>query len=146
MSVSLNDTKKTIEILHVEDNAGDVLLMKELLKTSNFPIHLSVARDGEAALDMLREGTAFAGKGKPDIVLLDLSLPRLSGLEVLAEIRKDKNLREVPVLIMSASQKDQDLQNAYQNQANFYIVKPMDMDHFSVVMTYIEKFWLSRVQ
>ncbi|HTA75546.1 MAG TPA: response regulator [bacterium] len=146
MSVSLKDSKKTIEILHVEDNAGDALLMKELLKTSSFPIHLSVARDGETALDMLRDGKAFSGKGKPDIVLLDISLPRLSGLEVLAEIRKDKNLHEVPVLIMSASQKDQDLQNAYQNQANFYIVKPMDMDHFSVVMTYIEKFWLSRVQ
>jgi two-component system, chemotaxis family, response regulator Rcp1 len=145
MSTSLKDTQKSIEILHVEDNAGDAMLMKELFKTSRFPIHLTLARDGETALNMLKDTTAFSGKGKPDIILLDLSLPRLSGLEVLEEIRKSKNLQEVPVLIMSASQKDEDLQTAYQNHANFYIVKPMDMDHFSVVMTYIEKFWLARI-
>jgi CheY-like chemotaxis protein len=145
MTVSLSSTKKSIEILHVEDNAGDALLMKELFKTSQFPVHLTVARDGEDALDILRKAKAFSGKGKPDIILLDLSLPGLSGLEVLAEIRKDKNLADTPVLIMSASQKDQDLKSAYEHQANFYIVKPMDMKHFSVVMTYIEKFWLSRI-
>jgi CheY-like chemotaxis protein len=145
MTVSLGSTKKSIEILHVEDNAGDALLMKELFKASQFPVHLTVARDGEDALDILRQAKAFSGKGKPDIILLDLSLPRLSGLEVLAEIRKDKNLADTPVLIMSASQKDQDLKSAYEHQANFYIVKPMDMKHFSVVMTYIEKFWLSRI-
>ena len=78
MSVSLKDSKKTIEILHVEDNAGDALLMKELLKTSSFPIHLSVARDGETALDMLRDGKAFSDKGKPDIILMDITLPRLA--------------------------------------------------------------------
>lgn len=145
MHASLKDTHKTIEILHVEDNPGDALLMKELLKSSRFPIHLSMARDGESALEILKDAKSFSGKGKPDIILLDLSLPRLSGLEVLAEIRKNKQLQEVPVLVMSASQKDQDLQSAYEKHANFYIVKPMDMEHFSVVMTYIEKFWISRV-
>jgi CheY-like chemotaxis protein len=145
MPASVNDDSKKIEILHVEDNAGDAMLMKELFKTSRFPIRLTLARDGETALNMLNDTNAFSGKGKPDIILLDLSLPRLSGLELLEEIRKNKNLREVPVLIMSASQKDQDLQTAYQNHANFYIVKPVDMDHFAVVMTYIEKFWLARI-
>ena len=145
MSVSLKDTQKKIEVLHVEDNAGDAMLIKELFKTSNFPINLTLARDGKTALDVLKNATAFSGKGKPDIILLDLTLPELSGLEVLAAIRKTKNLEEVPVLIMSASQKDQDLQTAYQNHANFYIVKPMDMEQFSVVMTYIEKFWLARI-
>jgi CheY-like chemotaxis protein len=145
MTASLSSSKKNIEILHVEDNAGDALLMKELFKTSQFPVHLTVARDGEDALDILHKAKAFSGKGKPDIILLDLSLPGLSGFEVLAEIRKNKNLADTPVLIMSASQKDQDLKSAYENLANFYIVKPMDMKHFSVVMTYIEKFWLSRI-
>jgi two-component system, chemotaxis family, response regulator Rcp1 len=145
MSISIKDVQKHIEILHVEDSAGDALLMKELFKTSRFPIHLTLARDGETALMMLKDKAAFSGKGKPDIILLDLSLPRLSGLELLATIRKSKHLDEVPILIMSASQKDQDLQTAYQNHANFYIVKPLDMDHFSVVMTYIEKFWLARI-
>jgi len=145
MSASVKDAQKKIEILHVEDNAGDALLMKELFKTSRFPIHLTLARDGETALTMLKDANAFSGKGKPDIILLDLTLPRLSGLDLLGEIRKNKNLHEVPVLIMSASQKNQDLQTAYQNHANFYIVKPLDMDHFSVVMTYIEKYWLERI-
>jgi chemotaxis family two-component system response regulator Rcp1 len=145
MPISLKNVKKSIEILHVEDNAGDAVLMKEILKTSQFPIHLTLARDGEKALEILKDASEFSGKGKPDIILLDLSLPGLNGLEVLAHIRKNKNLEDTPVLIMSASQSDQDLQSAYQNQANFYIVKPMDMKHFSVVMTYIEKFWLSRI-
>ncbi|HXL74037.1 MAG TPA: response regulator [bacterium] len=145
MISSLKDTKKNIEILHVEDIAGDALLMKELLKTSEFPIHLTLAQDGETALKILNDAKAFSEKGKPDIILLDLTLPRLSGLEVLAEIRKNKNLEDIPVLIMSASQKDQDLKSSYEQKANFYIVKPMDMSHFSVVMTYIEKFWLSRI-
>jgi CheY-like chemotaxis protein len=146
MVTSLEDVKKSIEILHVEDNAGDALLIKELFKTSKFPIHLTLARDGEVALDILEDAKAFSGKGKPDIILLDLSLPRLSGFDVLGRIRKNENLEDVPVLIMSGSQKDQDLKSAYENQANFYIVKPMDMTHLSVVMTYIEKFWLSRVR
>jgi CheY-like chemotaxis protein len=145
MSVSVKDAPKHIEILHVEDNAGDAMLMKELFKTSRFPIRLTLARDGETALKMLKDAGSFSGKGKPDIILLDLTLPRLSGLEVLTSVRKTKNMDEVPILIMSASQKDQDLQTAYQNHANFYIVKPMDMEHFSVVMTYIEKFWLARI-
>ncbi len=145
MPVPTQDEQKKIEILHVEDNAGDALLMKELFKMSHFPIHLTLARDGETALKMLHEADAFSGKGKPDIVLLDLSLPKMSGLELLTEIRKTKGLEEIPILIMSASQKDQDLQSAYQSKANFYIVKPLIMDHFSVVMTYIEKFWLARI-
>ncbi|SRR5665213_269190 len=145
MITSPTDTKRSIEILHVEDNAGDALLMKELFKNSKFPVHLTVARDGEEALDVLADAKAFLGKGKPDIILLDLGLPGLNGFEVLAEIRKNKNLEDVPVLIMSASQKDRDLKSAYEHQANFYIVKPMDMKHFSVVITYIEKFWLSRI-
>jgi CheY-like chemotaxis protein len=145
MSASLQETKKSIEVLHVEDNAGDALLMKEHFKSSKFPIRLTIARDGEEALNLLEDTKAFSGKGKPDIVLLDLGLPGLNGFEVLAEIRKKKNLEDIPVLIMSASQKDQDLKSAYEHKANFYIVKPMDMKHFSVVMTYIEKFWLSRI-
>lgn len=145
MSAFLQETKKSIEVLHVEDNAGDALLLKEILKTSQFPVHVTLARDGEAALEILENAKAFSGKGKPDIILLDLSLPGLNGFEVLTEIRKNKNLADIPVLIMSASQKDQDLMSAYEHQANFYIVKPMDMKHFSVVMTYIEKFWLSRI-
>ncbi len=144
ITVSKN-TKKNIEILHVEDNAGDALLVKELLKISKFPVRVTLARDGEKALEVLGDSGAFSGKGKPDIILLDLSLPGLSGFEVLTEIRKNKKLADIPVLIMSGSQKDQDLKSAYEHQANFYIVKPMDMKHFSVVLTYIENFWLSRV-
>ncbi len=146
MTASLKNDPKSIEILYIEDNPGDALLMKEIFKTSRFPIHLQVARDGEQALGMLRSGNLFASKSAPDIILLDLNLPGMTGHEVLAEIRKNENFKEIPVLIMSSSHRDQDLLSAYQNQANFYIVKPMNMDHFSVVMTYIENFWLSRIQ
>jgi CheY-like chemotaxis protein len=146
MTITIKEPHKNIEILYIEDNPGDALLMKEIFKTSKFPIHLNVARDGEKALDMLEDVSNFPGKDRPDIILLDLNLPGMNGHEVLKEIRKDERSKDIPVLIMSSSHKDQDLLSAYQNQANFYIVKPMDMNHFSVIMTYIENFWLSRLQ
>ncbi len=145
MSTQIKTAKKPIEILLVEDNLGDVILMREILRLSRFPIHLKVARDGEEALAVLQQAEDFSDKGKPDLILLDLSLPLLSGHEVLAKIRKDPVLKDIPVLIMSGSSSDDDLREAYQHNANFYIVKPMDVEHFAVVISYIENFWLERI-
>lgn len=146
MSVALKKPKKNIEILYVEDNPGDALLMSEIFKTSEFPIHLVVARDGSKALEMLRDSDRFADKKRPDLILLDLNLPGMTGQEVLEAIRGDEKIKDIPVLILSSSRENKDMVRAYQNHANFYIVKPVDFDHFSVIMTYIERFWLSRIE
>src|SRR6185369_1981831 len=119
---------RSIEILLVEDNPGDVLLIKEVMKTSKFPIHWTYARDGEIALNMLRGGETFSGQGEPDIVLLDLNLPKVDGREVLREVKKDEKLKHIPILILTSSNNSLDISTAYQDKANFYLVKPMDMD------------------
>lgn len=145
MSPALKNSRTIIEVLYIEDNPGDALLMKEIFRTSLFPVHLSLARNGERALQMLREATDFSGKPRPDIILLDLTLPDLTGHEVLTAIRKEEAWKEMPVLVMSSTQSGQDLLSCYEDQANFYIVKPMDMKHFVAMMNYIESFWLARI-
>ncbi len=145
MSVPVKVSKDPVEVLLIEDNPGDVLLMKEIVKNSSFPIYLSVANDGPKALEMLRLGEDFAEKGKPNLIILDLKLPRMTGHEVLAVIRRDPVFKKTPVLIMSSSQADEDIQTAYDNAANFYMVKPMDLDHFSEIMKFIEVFFLEKM-
>jgi CheY-like chemotaxis protein len=137
---------RPVEILLVEDNLGDIQLLKEIMKTSRFPIHWTVARDGEQALEMLHDRDNYSGQGEPDIILLDLNLPKVDGRDVLDTIKKDRKLKHVPVLVMTSSQDSQDITDSYRNHANFYIVKPMDMDHFRVVVKYIEDFWLHRIK
>lgn len=137
--------QRPIEILLVEDNPGDVLLVQEMLKRSRFPVSVGVARNGEEALVYLRRKEPFASVKDPDLVLLDLNLPRIDGQEVLAEIRKEPTFRNLPVLILTSSRNDQDIQKAYQSQANFYLVKPMDLSEFPALMEYLEDFWFKNI-
>ena len=137
--------QRPIKILLVEDNPGDVILVREMLKRSRFPVHIGVARNGEEALAYLRRKEPFASIQLPDLVLLDLNLPRIGGQEVLAEMRKEPDCGKIPVLILTSSRNDLDIQKAYQSEANFYLVKPMDLSEFPVLMEYLEKFWFENI-
>ena len=135
-----------IEILLVEDNPGDVRLTFEALKDGKVHNHLSVATDGVEAMEFLRRQGKFANVPRPDLILLDLNLPRKDGREVLSEIKEDPGLRSIPVVILTTSQAEEDIIRAYNHNANCYITKPVDFDQFMKVVKSIEDFWLTVVK
>jgi CheY-like chemotaxis protein len=136
---------RPIEILLVEDNPGDVRLTIEALKEAKVRNHLNVAKDGVEALAFLRREGSYAESVRPDLILLDLNLPRKDGREVLAEIKADPSLRSIPVVILTTSQAEQDIVRSYELHANCYITKPVDLDQFITVVRSIEDFWLTIV-
>jgi two-component system, chemotaxis family, response regulator Rcp1 len=136
---------RPIEILLVEDNPGDVRLTIEGLNEGKVRNHLHVARDGVEALAFLRRQAQFADVVRPDLILLDLNLPRKDGREVLAEIKSDADLKTIPVVVLTTSRAEQDVLNSYQLQANCYITKPVDLEQFITVVKSIEDFWLTIV-
>jgi chemotaxis family two-component system response regulator Rcp1 len=135
-----------IEVLLVEDNPGDVRLTREALKEGKVINHLSVAKDGEEALAFLRREGAFADAPRPDVILLDLNLPRRDGREVLQAIKADPSLRTIPVVILTSSEAERDIARAYELNANCYITKPVDLDQFITVVKSIEDFWFTVVK
>jgi CheY-like chemotaxis protein len=133
-----------IEILLVEDNPADVRLTVEALKDARVRNRLHVARDGVEAMDMLR---AKNGAGlRPDLILLDLNLPRKDGREVLDEIKQDEALRHIPVVILTTSQAELDIMQSYRLRANAFVTKPVDLDQFFRVVRSMEQFWLEAVK
>jgi two-component system, chemotaxis family, response regulator Rcp1 len=136
---------RPIEILLVEDNPGDVRLAIEALRESKVRNNLHVARDGVEALEFLRREERHVDAPRPDLVLLDLNLPRKDGREVLAEIKADADLHTIPVVILTTSRAEQDVLRSYELQANCYITKPVDLDQFITVVKSIEDFWLTIV-
>jgi chemotaxis family two-component system response regulator Rcp1 len=141
-----DNQRRPREILLVEDNPGDALLARECFGHATVPIHLSVVPDGEAALDFLYRRGAYAAAPRPDLVLLDLNLPGKNGHEVLAEIKADAQLRCIPVIVLSSSQAEQDIQQCYTLHANCYVTKPVSLEQFLRVVRAIEDFWLTVVQ
>jgi len=138
---------KPIEILLVEDNPGDARLAVEALKEGKVRNNLAVARDGVEALAYLRhEGEEFKDAPKPDLILLDLNLPKKDGREVLAEIKEDPDLRRIPVVVLTTSREERDILRSYDLHANCYITKPVDLDQFLVVVKSIQEFWLAIVR
>ncbi|MFY0583805.1 response regulator [Cystobacter fuscus] len=137
---------RPIEILLVEDNPGDVRLTIEALKEGKVSSRLSVARDGVEALAFLRREGAHASAPRPDLILLDLNLPRRDGREVLAEIKADAELRRIPVVVLTTSKAEEDILRTYDLHANCYINKPVDLDQFISVVRSIDDFWLSVVR
>lgn len=133
---------RPVEVLLVEDNPGDVRLTREALKESAMKVNLNVARDGVEAIDFLRNRKPFDFAPKPDLILLDLNLPRKNGREVLTEIKGDPELKRIPVLVMTTSRAEQDVDRAYALNANCYIAKPMDLDEFLRIVRAIDEFWL----
>jgi CheY-like chemotaxis protein len=137
---------RPVEILLVEDSPGDVQLTIEALRDAKVSNNLHVATDGVEALAFLRRQGAFAGVPQPDLILLDLNLPKKSGHEVLEEIKNDADLRRIPVVILSTSNHADDVLAAYDNAANCYITKPVDLDQFLQVIRAIDDFWLTFVK
>lgn len=131
---------KLFRILVVEDSPSDVRLMREALKESQFPVQVTVARDGVEAMEYLRQ-TERGLVARPDLMLLDLNLPRKNGREVLAEVKASPNLKRIPVLVMTSSQADEDIDQAYALNANSYIRKPDDLKDYLHVVRAIEDFW-----
>lgn len=137
---------RPVEILLVEDNPGDVRLTRESLKDGKIHTRLSVVSDGEEALAFLYRRGPYTTAPRPDLILLDLNLPRKSGREVLAEIKADENLRRTPVVVLTSSEAEQDILASYDLNANCYISKPVDLDQFIRVVRSIEDFWLTVVK
>ena len=137
---------RPIEILLVEDNPGDVRLTIEGLNEGKVRNNLHVVRDGVEALAFLRRQGAFNNVPRPDLILLDLNLPRMDGREVLAEVKADPALKTIPVVVLTTSRAEQDVLQSYELQANCYITKPVDLEQFITVVRSIEDFWLSIVR
>jgi CheY-like chemotaxis protein len=144
--MSHHESGRPIEILLVEDNPGDVRLTIEALKEGRVHNSLSVARDGVEALAFLRRQGPHANAARPDLILLDLNLPRKDGREVLAEIKEDPSLRRIPVVVLTTSKAEEDILRTYDLHANCYIAKPVDLDQFISVVRSIDDFWLSVVR
>ncbi len=141
----MSDRYRTFEILLVEDNPGYIRLMMEALKESNVNNALSVVRDGVEALDFLHKIGKYAQAPRPDLILLDLKLPKRNGQEILAEIKNDPNLKRIPVVVLTVSSAEQDILKSYNLHANCYIIKPADLDKFIEVVKVTLNFWFNIV-
>lgn len=137
---------KPVEILLVEDNEGDVGLIEEVLEETKIRNTLHIAKDGAEAMLFLRGEGTFSGSPRPDIILLDLNLPKRDGREVLEEVKEDSNLKSIPIVILTTSGAEKDIHRAYELHANAYVTKPLDFDQFICVIESIARFWLEIVR
>lgn len=144
--MSTKITAKPIEILLVEDSKGDVGLIEEVFEDAKIRNNLRVVEDGEEAILYLHGEGQFSGVSRPDIVLLDLNLPKKDGREVLEEIKNDEDLKNIPVVVLTTSKAEADILKSYNLHANAYVTKPVDFDQFIKVIKSIEDFWLEVVR
>ena len=135
-----------IEVLLVEDSPGDVRLTQEAFRDANMLIHLHVAADGVEAMSFLRKEGTHADAPRPDLILLDLNLPRMDGREVLAHIKADGGLRTIPTVILTTSDSEADIVHSYELQANCYLSKPVQLEAFEALVKSINDFWLTKVK
>lgn len=140
------NSSSAIQILLVEDNPGDARLAKEALKDSKLLNDLHHVIDGEQAVQFLRKEGEYKDAVRPDIVLLDLNLPRKDGREVLADIKSDPDLKTIPVVVLTTSEAEKDIMQSYELHANCYITKPVDLDKFLEIIDSMQEFWLSIVR
>jgi CheY-like chemotaxis protein len=137
---------KTIEVLLVEDSPGDVRLTREAFRDANVSIRLHVASDGVEAMAFLRRQDEHIHAPRPDLILLDLNLPRMDGREVLAQVKEDPSLKTIPTVILTTSEAEADIMKSYELQANAYLSKPVQLDEFESLVNSIKDFWLTRVK
>jgi CheY-like chemotaxis protein len=140
------DAARPIEILLVEDDPGDVLMTREALEDSKVINHLHVVDNGEEAVAFLRQEGDHAGSPRPDLVLLDLNLPRLDGRDVLAQVKADPDLRRIPVVVLTTSEAEEDVLRSYDLHANAYVTKPVDFEQFAKVIRQVDDFFISVVR
>ncbi len=137
-----NRNSKLAHILLVEDNEGDILLTLDAFEESKFQTQVSIARNGQEALDFLNKKGEFAKAQRPDIILLDINIPFFNGLEVLQKIKLDEILKKIPVIMLTTSSNPTDIDKAYKNYCNSYVKKPLEMEEFMKAILKIEEFWL----
>jgi CheY-like chemotaxis protein len=137
---------QSVDILLIEDNPGDVRLIQEALQDGKLLNRVATVTDGQKALAYLRKEGSYAQATRPDLILLDLNIPRKDGREVLAEIKADPHLRSIPVVIVTSSQAEEDILRSYNTHANCYVTKPVDLEKFVSVVRAIEEFWVSIVR
>ena len=142
----MSDIHELVQILLVEDNPGDVRLTQEALKEAKFRNTVQVVGDGVEALAYLRQQGKYSAATRPHMVMLDLNMPRMDGREVLEAIKKDPDLRRIPVVVLTSSEAETDIARAYELYANCYVTKPVDIDHFLQVVKSIEEFWVEIVR
>ena len=146
MPVTDGGSTKVIDVLLVEDDPGDVLMTREAFEHHKIRNHLHVVNDGEQALQFLHRAGEYADAPRPGLILLDLNLPRRDGLEVLAELKEDPELRVIPVVILTTSQADEDILRSYALHANAYVSKPVDFERFMDVIRQIDNFFITVVE
>ena len=137
---------RPIHILLVEDNEGDILLTREALSEANFNNEVTVIRDGDAAINFLQDALAKNLKKIPELIMLDINLPKVDGKEVLNFIKSHIDLKRIPVVMLTTSSSEVDIRDAYNNHANCYITKPVDFNNFFEIIKAIENFWMSIVK
>jgi CheY-like chemotaxis protein len=137
---------RPVEILLIEDNPADVRLIKETFKDFKIQNNLSIAKDGVEAIEFLGRSGQFNGAPRPDVILLDLNLPKKSGFEVLADIRRSQELKRIPVVVLSTSDSEKDILKSYDLNANCFVTKPVGLDEFIKIVMSIEEFWLTIVK
>lgn len=137
---------KAIHLLLVEDNEGDILLTTEAFEEAKIHIELSIVRDGKEAIDFVRKQGKYSDAVLPDIVLLDINLPKINGHEVLEYMKGNENLKHIPIIMLTTSSSQKDINASYNNFVNCYITKPVDASEFLTVISAIENFWISIVK
>jgi chemotaxis family two-component system response regulator Rcp1 len=142
----IGDNGMPIEVLLVEDSPGDVRLTQEAFRATNDSIRIHVASDGVEAMAFLRREGRYGDVPRPDIILLDLNLPKMDGREVLAHIKEDESLKLIPTVILTTSEAEADIVNSYQLQANCYLNKPVQLEAFEILVRSINDFWLNTVK
>jgi CheY-like chemotaxis protein len=135
--------RKPLAVLLVEDDPGDVVIAREALRAGQLTSRLSVVPDGVEAMSYLRREDPYTDVERPDLILLDLNLPRKSGHEVLTEVKADPTLRKIPIVVLSTSSASEDVARSYELYANVFVTKPVDFDHFTAVVKQIDNFFLS---
>lgn len=134
------------EILLVEDSPADITLVEEIFEESRISSRLHVVQDGQAAIDHLRRAAGYEAAVRPDLILLDLNLPKMGGAEVLVEIKNDPALRRIPVVMLTTSDEEADVLRSYDQHANSYVIKPIGYEQFMQVVRTLEDFWFSTVR
>jgi CheY-like chemotaxis protein len=142
----LEGALKPIEVLLVEDNVGDVRLTQEALKEGRLAVNLTVAMDGVEATEILQQRNGHAQSNRPDLILLDLNLPKKDGRQVLQEIKQDPDLMRIPVVVLTTSEAEVDISTTYGSHANCYITKPIEIDRFIDIVKLLEEFWFTIVK
>jgi two-component system, chemotaxis family, response regulator Rcp1 len=146
VSLPNDDSSTPMEVLLVEDSPGDVRLTQEAFRHANRAIKLHVVSDGVEAIAFLSQKGIYAGSPRPDLILLDLNLPRMDGREVLSRIKADQNLKSIPTVILTTSDAEADIVTSYQLQANCYLSKPVQLEAFDSLVRSINDFWLTRAK